>query len=210
MVRTRPACTHPPHDDRRLRQEIEPVSKADFMRFLFRWQHVLPGTRMHGRDGVRATVAQLAGLELPAPAWERDVLPLRVERYEPGDLEQLCLAGEVAWGRLAVAPPAGDEPALRTRRRRRRAVTRAVPLAFFLREDMDLLLEPLPEERDWDAELSASAIEVLEYLEGRGASFSVDVARALAKLPTQIEEALWELVASGLVTGDGVAGCGRS
>src|SRR4029077_3371655 len=81
----------------RLRREIEPVSTADFMRFLFRWQHVEPGRKLHGRDGVRAAIAQLEGVELPGPAWERDVLPARIENYNPSDLEQLCLSGEVAW-----------------------------------------------------------------------------------------------------------------
>jgi ATP-dependent Lhr-like helicase len=188
----------------RLRREIEPVSKTDFMRFLFRWQHVLSGSRLHGRDGVRATVAQLEGLELPGPAWERDVLPARVERYDPADLEQLCLSGEVAWGRLGIAPAPAEEPP--RARRRRRVITRSAPLAFFLRQDMHLLLEPLPEESAWLEYLSAGAIEVLEHLRSRGASFLADISRVLKRLPTQVEDALWELVASGLVTGDGIAG----
>jgi ATP-dependent Lhr-like helicase len=190
----------------RLRKEIEPVSKTDFMRFLFRWQHVLPATRLHGRDGVRATVAQLEGLELPGPAWERDVLPTRIERYDPADLEQLCLSGEVAWGRLAVASPVADESKPQPRRRRRRVVTRSAPLALFLREEMGALLEPLPDDVAWRDDLSAAALEVLEHLESRGASFLADIARVLGRLPTQVEDALWELVASGLVTGDGIAG----
>src|SRR4029077_16285957 len=84
----------------RLRREIEPVAAADFMRFLFRWQHVQPGTHLHGRQGVLEIVSQLQGVELPARAWEAHVLPARVARYDPNDLEQLCLAGAVAWGRL--------------------------------------------------------------------------------------------------------------
>ncbi len=94
----------------RLRKEIEAVSPADFVRFLLRWQHVQPGTQLHGRDGVREVIRQLEGLELPGPAWERDVLPARIADYDPADLEHLCLAGEVAWGRLRLAPPAADEP----------------------------------------------------------------------------------------------------
>jgi ATP-dependent Lhr-like helicase len=95
----------------RLRNEIEAVSAADFMRFLFVWQHVQPATQLHGREGVRHVVAQLQGLELPGPGWERDVLPARIADYDPADLEQLCLAGEVAWGRLAVARAEEDEEA---------------------------------------------------------------------------------------------------
>jgi ATP-dependent Lhr-like helicase len=93
----------------RLRREIEPVSAADFMRFLFRWQHVQPGTHLHGRQGVLEIVSQLQGVELPARAWEAHVLPARVVRYDPNDLEQLCLAGAVAWGRLRAGASADDD-----------------------------------------------------------------------------------------------------
>ena len=190
----------------RLRKEIEAVSAADFMRFLFRWHHVYSGAQLHGRDGVRQVVAQLQGLELPGPAWERDILPARVAKYDPADLEQLCLAGEVAWGRLAVTLPSEDDAKSTPPGRRRQAPTRAAPLAFFLREDLDELLEPLPPARQWVAELSPAAADVFEHLERRGACFLADIARALRRLPTEVEEALWELVASGLVTGDGIAG----
>jgi ATP-dependent Lhr-like helicase len=131
---------------------------------------------------------------------------LRVERYDPADLEQLCLAGEIAWGRLAVAVPNEETAAGERTRKRRRVVTRAVPLAFFLRDSMEALLAGLPAERRWLDDLSGGAVEVYEHLEGRGASFLTDLARTLGRLPTQVEDALWELVASGLVTGDGIAG----
>jgi len=190
----------------RLRREIEPVAPADFMRFLLRWQHVLPSTRLHGRDGIRKVLEQLQGLELPGPAWERDVLPARIDRYDGADLERLCLAGEIAWGRLGFSVPRGDESETPKRRPRRRSVTRAAPLSLFLREEMSRLLEPLPVERAWLDEISPVAREVFEHLERRGASFLADIARSLERLPTETEEALWELVASGLVTGDGIAG----
>ncbi|MFQ5850220.1 MAG: DEAD/DEAH box helicase [Candidatus Binatia bacterium] len=83
-----------------LRREIEPVSATDFIRFLLRWQHVQPKTQLHGRDGVLQVIGQLQGLELPAPAWEEQVLPARISQYDPADLESLCLAGAVTWGRL--------------------------------------------------------------------------------------------------------------
>jgi ATP-dependent Lhr-like helicase len=189
----------------RLRREIEAVSAADFMRFLFRWQCVAPGTQLHGRDGVRKVVAQLQGLELPGPAWERDVLRARLAPYDPNDLEQLCLAGEVAWGRLAVAT-SEEEEGDEARARRRQAPTRAAPLAFFLREAMPELLEPRGPAAEWRARLSPAAVEVYDHLERRGASFLADVARAVGRLPTEVEAALWELVAGGLVSGDGIAG----
>jgi ATP-dependent Lhr-like helicase len=189
-----------------LRREIEPVSQADFMRFLFRWQHVGDGARLHGRDGVRRIIAQLQGLELPAPAWERDVLPARIENYDPDSLEALCLAGEVAWGRLAVSLPSREEPTPPRRVRSRKLLTRAAPLAFFLRDERDTLLEPLPESTTWREDLSVAARDVLLCLERGGASFLADIARGTGRLPVETEEALWQLVATGIVTGDGIAG----
>jgi len=191
----------------RLRSEIEPVSAADFVRFLLRWQHVHDGTQLHGRDGVRSVIAQLGGLELPANAWERDVLPARIAAYDGADLEQLCLAGEVAWGRLAPALVEDDEAALAaTRKRRSRGPTRSAPIAFCLRDDLPELLAPLPPGMRAAEMLSASAAAVLATLETRGASFLADLARSAGKLVGEVEDALWELVACGLVTGDGIAG----
>jgi ATP-dependent Lhr-like helicase len=190
----------------RLRREIQAVTPADFMRFLLTWQHAQPAAQLHGRDGVRQIIAQLEGLELPGPAWERDVLPARIADYDPADLEHLCLAGEVAWGRLAVSRPTEDEERPDPAPRRRPMPTRAAPLAFMLRADLGDLLAPAPDDAELRADRSPAARAVLEYLEQRGASFLSDIARALGRLPTEIEDALWELVASGLVTGDGIAG----
>ncbi|HYC54376.1 MAG TPA: DEAD/DEAH box helicase [Candidatus Binatia bacterium] len=190
----------------RLRREIEPVSTTDFMRFLLRWQHVADGTQLHGREGVRSVIAQLQGLELIGPAWERDVLPARIRDYDGSDLEHLCLAGEVAWGRLSPWLPDEEEAAAASRRRRPRVPTRSAPIAFMLRSDMPDLLVPLPEEGAPLHALSDNARAVLAYLEARGASFLAEITRATGKLATEVEEALWELVAAALVTGDGVAG----
>src|SRR5262249_16881633 len=95
----------------RLRKAVEPVSAADLMRFFFRWQHVQPGTRLHGRQGLLAVLGQLEGGELPARAWESPGVPARVSGYQPDDLEHLCLAGIVAWGRLRAPAPSDDAPA---------------------------------------------------------------------------------------------------
>jgi ATP-dependent Lhr-like helicase len=191
----------------RLRKEIEAVSAADFIRFLLRWQHLQPSTQLHGRDGLQQIIAQLQGLELPAGAWEDVVLPRRLIGFAPDLLENLCLAGAVAWGRLR--PPAiDDEPAPQPEKRSRRSQpTRSAAIAFVLREDLPLLLasEPL----DWNqvrAQLSSAALTVFDYLLQNGASFTTDIARDTRLLPAWTEQALWELVAMGLVTGDGLAG----
>jgi ATP-dependent Lhr-like helicase len=184
----------------RLRREIEPVSAADLVRFLLRWQHVHPGTQLHGRDGVLEVIGQLQGLELPARAWETQVLPARVAAYDPADLDGLCLSGAVAWGRLRTDAPADEDAGPR----RAKAPTRAAPLAFALREDLGWLLAPAHE--DVKRDLPSAARAVLAHLERHGASFLADLARATGLLPAAAEEALWTLVARGLVTGDGTAG----
>jgi ATP-dependent Lhr-like helicase len=178
----------------RLRQEIEPVTAADFMRFLARWQHTEPGTRLHGADGLLQILRQLQGYEISAAAWEASVLPQRVARYEPGLLDRLCLAGEVMWGRLS------PHPALETAAGRRVRPTRAAPLAVFLREDAPAMLPPPPEALPL---LSPPAGDVLQALESRGALFFAEIVRATSRLQSEVEDALWELVAAGLVTADG-------
>src|SRR5207245_2474081 len=87
----------------RLRREIEPVTAADFMQFLFQWQHVAAGSRLHGEAGLLEIIRQLAGFEAAASAWERYLLPARISKYDPALLDRLCLSGSVTWGRLT--PP---------------------------------------------------------------------------------------------------------
>ncbi|HET9001969.1 MAG TPA: DEAD/DEAH box helicase [bacterium] len=188
----------------RLRREIEPVSPTMFMRFLFRWQHLHSGTQLHGRAGLLEVIQQLQGLELPATAWEDQVLPARVRSYDPMDLEQVCLSGHVAWGRLR---PTRDDPETGGAlvRRSRRTLTRQAPLAFVLREALPAFVEP-PGGNETAGDLSATARDVYDVLVRRGASFLADIARTVRLLPAQVEAALWELVARGLVTGDGIAG----
>ncbi|HVQ14369.1 MAG TPA: DEAD/DEAH box helicase, partial [Vicinamibacterales bacterium] len=145
----------------RLRAEIAPVSPAEFMRFLFTWQHVEPSSRLAGPEGLRAVLAQLDGLELPARAWERDVLPARLERYEPSMLDMLCLSGEVGWARLSSGPT---------------QVVGATPIALFLRERAD----------DWwalretaaEVALTDVAQRILERLQSHGASFAQELKTA--------------------------------
>jgi ATP-dependent Lhr-like helicase len=86
---------------KRLRAEIELVSAADCMRFLFHWQRPTPQSRMSGPDAVAATIGMNEGFEAPAAAWETEILPARVNDYEPEWLDDLCLKGRAAWMRLS-------------------------------------------------------------------------------------------------------------
>jgi ATP-dependent Lhr-like helicase len=177
----------------RLRKEIEPVTSAGFMRFLCRWQHIAPGTQLHGVDGLFQVLKQLQGYEISAAAWESVVLPRRIAGYDPEWLDRLCLAGEVMWGRLS------PHPALETEGARRVRPTRVAPLAIFLREDAGRLLGA----KQGDVPLSHAAGEVLTALEKRGASFFNELVRATGRLASEVEDGLWELVAAGRVTADG-------
>src|SRR5438105_611276 len=94
---------------KRLRQEIEPVTGQDYMRFLFRWQHVVPSERGQGPDALDAVIAQLQGFEAPASAWESEILPARLENYDFTWLDDLCLSGRAVWTRLT--PPPGSASA---------------------------------------------------------------------------------------------------
>ena len=193
----------------RMRKEIEPVSPADFMRFLLAWQHVTARSQLHGRDGVLEVVRQLQGLELPAPAWEQHVLSARIKDYDPADLEDLCLAGVITWGRLRLNddPPQTQDAGKRIKRRRRLLVpTRTAPIAFLLRDELEIFLEGAVPAWEEATGLSPMAREVGQYLAQRGASFLADIARGTGLLKVKAEEALWQLVAHGFATGDGIAG----
>ena len=129
-----------------LRKQIEPVTAAAFMRWLMRWQHVAPGTQVAGERGTLEVLQQLQGFEIPANAWERQVLARRIADYDPQWLDQLCLTGAVGWGRLSPHPAtldAGgangngsseDAPAAR---QRRVIPTSVAPITFFVREEAD-------------------------------------------------------------------------
>ncbi len=178
-----------------LRREIEPVTAAQFQRFLCQWQHLIPGSRLHGIDGTLQIVKQLQGYEIAAAAWEPDVLAQRIARYEPEFLDQLCLAGEVMWARLSPHPAFEDPEPRRVR------PTRTAPIAIFLRESAEWLTPP--EASTLAPVFSHPAREVLTQLEQRGASFFADLVRSTGRLASEVEDGLWELVAAGLVTADG-------
>jgi ATP-dependent Lhr-like helicase len=177
----------------KLRREIEPVSSAEFERFLHQWQHIAPGTQLHGADGVLAVVRQLQGYEAPANAWETEILARRVRTYGAELLDELCLSGEVMWGRLSPHPAHLDNRVVRP--------TRVAPLSLFLRNDHEWLASP--GETGENATLSHAARDVVDALRRDGASFFTDLVRASHRLPSEVEDGLWELMAGGLVTADG-------
>jgi ATP-dependent Lhr-like helicase len=229
-----------------LRKEIQPVTRAQFMRWLLRWQHIAPGTQVVAGRGVLEVIRQLQGFEAPANAWEPHLLAPRVAGYDPQLLDQLCLTGAVGWGRLSPHPATlepgeasaaplsrnltkachserseesrsaldsdrrsavpvqseiprcarNDTPAIAARR----VVPSSVaPITFFVREESDWMIPRHPPLTAASRALSHVAREVLEFIGQRGASFFTDIVRGTGKLKSEVETALWELVAASTI-----------
>ena len=174
----------------RLRAEIEPVSAADYMRFLLHWQHVAGEDQVHGAEGLAAVVEQLEGFELAAAAWEHDVLPARVADYGAEQLDSLCLSGRVAWGRLTP----GTKAPLRTS-----------PIALLLREHAS----PLGR-RSSGRGVRARSLRSAGGARGAARSAappsSTSWSTATGLLPAFVERGLAELAGAGVATADSFAG----
>ena len=178
----------------RLRAEIEPVSPADFMRFLFVWQHAHHAHRLRDVDGLREILDQLAGFPAQAAAWEQTILATRLDGYEASLLDSLCLAGEFSWAR-ASAPAAPDASSLIS----------ATPVVFFPREQAAEWTDRHDDVRVERA-LDESTQLVLAYLRQSGASFANELAAACGLGGEETQRELARLVAAGLVTSDGFGG----
>ncbi len=181
----------------RLRREIEPVPQADYLRFLLAWQRLDPDEQAEGPESLHALVAQLEGFEAAAAAWEGEILPARMKEYDPAWLDALCLAGRYVWGR-ATAPEADGA--------RRSGPVRATPIALLSRGNLPSWREIAPPPDPAGLELSAAARDVHDLLRSRGACFFGEIAQGAGLLHTQLEVALAELVAWGLVTSDSFTG----
>ena len=110
----------------RLRREIEPASRSEFVRFLFEWQRVKPDDRREGDEALAAVIAELEGFAAPAAAWEAEILPARIVGFTPDMLDRLCLAGRASWAR--PAPPVRETPG------RSFGPIRSTPIALFSRQ----------------------------------------------------------------------------
>jgi len=183
-----------------LRREIQSVTPAQFMNWQLRWQHVAPGTQLLDERGTLEAVRQIQGFEAPANSWEPQILRRRIADFDPKVLDHLCLTGAVGWGRLSPHPATLEAF---TDGKRRVIPTSVAPITFFVREDADWMI---PRRQAAEAEvtgLGADAAAVLQFLRQRGASFFADIVRGTGKLKSEVETALWELVAAGLLTADG-------
>jgi ATP-dependent Lhr-like helicase len=178
---------------RRLRAEIEPVSSAVFMRFLLEWQGVTREPQGEGLQALATVIEQLEGFELPAAAWESDVLAARLKDYDPAWLDGLCLAGRALWVRLTPPRAAAVAP------------VRATPIALLSRRNWPRWRAAAPRPAE-SLPLSHPALAMLAYLRGHGASFFDEIASGSSLLTAQAEDGLAELVGSGLVAADSFSG----
>ncbi|HEY4264767.1 MAG TPA: DEAD/DEAH box helicase [Micropepsaceae bacterium] len=180
---------------KRLRAEIQPVPARDYLRFLASWQRVSPDTRMEGPDALDTIIHQLEGFEAPAAAWEAEILRARIRGYEPNWLDDRCLAGHVTWTRLRPRANSGEA---------KPAPVRTTPIALLARRHARLwtMLSPTGD----DIPLSPHAETVAGFIREHGASFFDEIFDGTGLLRIQVEGALAELVAQGLVNSDSFGG----
>ena len=183
----------------RLRREIEPVEARDFMRFLFEWQRVAPEARVEGADAVANIVSQLEGFEAPAAAWETEILPARVNEYDPAWLDELSRAGRVVWTRIAPLSTSNRATGERTP-----SPVRTTPIVLASRRNLGVWAALAPDGAH--VTLSSNAQQVEQFITAHGASFFEEIVDGTSLLRTQVEQALAELVAQGLLNADSFGG----
>ena len=164
-----------------IRGSVEPVPPSAYARFLPVWQHL---TRpLDGVDGVLAVVEQLAGVPIPASAWESLVLPSRVADYTPALLDELTATGEVVWSGHGTLPGRDGWIALHP--------AEAAP---FTLQDPDDPEDPAPDSLE---------ARLLAALDGGGAYFAGQLKQLVgAENEQSVNDALWALTWAGRVTND--------
>ncbi|MFL5731446.1 MAG: DEAD/DEAH box helicase, partial [Cytophagaceae bacterium] len=179
----------------RLRREIEPVSSADFMRFQFSWQHL--DQKKEGILALEEVLKQLEGYEAAAASWEGDILPARIADYDHTWLDMLCLSGKIVWGRYRIKNTSGKKSVNPVKTTPVMLVNRSnAPVWSLLRESISLNEE----------NFTHPALLVSQYLTEKGACFFDQIADGTKLFKVQVEDAIAELVAAGLITSDSYTG----
>jgi ATP-dependent Lhr-like helicase len=187
-----------------LRRQIAAVPLTQFVRFLARHQHLQPQTRLRGQTGLVSLIEQLEGFEAPAGHWEKYLLPARMESYHPTWLDIVTFSGQAGWGRLRpLSALTGGRAA--TRGRPMKALTRSTPITLMLRDHVAWLLPVRAENAELAAgyPLGSNARAAYEAFLRHGALFPAQLGSLLQLVPAQVEDALGELAAAGMVTSDG-------
>jgi ATP-dependent Lhr-like helicase len=166
----------------RRRKSARPVSPAAYMRFLLDW---------HGLGGptgeLEQALALLEGWTAPVAAWEQGLLATRCASYSPHRLDEPFLSGFATWFR----PFSAGQGTLQ--------LLAATPIAIVPRRHAETW-RPVPV--DTVAEPGVMASRVLQALRAQGAMFTADLELVTGLMPVQVEQAVGELIARGLVTSD--------
>ncbi len=178
------------------RKSVQSVSPQDFVRFLTRWQHVAPGTRLAGTAGMTRVLEQLQGWEAAVASWEPDLLAARVRDYQPAWLDRLCHDGDLQW--LRLSPRCMEDPDKTSG-----GPSKATPVSLVFRDELGWLLRAVRGDTVAPLPSLGAVAEIAETLETTGAQFLGDLASATGRLPADIERGLWDGVARGLLTSDG-------
>jgi ATP-dependent Lhr-like helicase len=182
---------------KQLRNEIQPVAPADFMQFLFHWHGL--DEPAEGEAALQRALLQLEGLSLPAASWEEDILPTRLHPYLSSELDKLCSSGKIAWMRLQ-SPTSGKE------KKRKNPAIKTTPITFVARAHLSHWRAYTALQDINTLNVSSTAHKVYATLQQWGASFFEDLLSETGLLKSQLEEALGELTAWGLITSDSFQG----
>ena len=183
-----------------LRKQIEPATPAQLFKFLFKWQHVHPKYRLSGEGGILDSTELLQGFESPAGVLERELISARLLDYHDSQLDQLCLSGDIVWGRFSRR---NNHNPLSTHQGRSAPLTRSTPISLGLRESLPWLLNSIFDIDQIADNIGGASREILGLLNYRGALFISEIAAATNRLRSDVDETLWKLAAAGLVTADG-------
>lgn len=176
-----------------IRKQSTSVSPESYMKFLFDW-HNTGEEKARGADAIPAALHLLSGYPMTADALLH-AMQTRIEYFQAADLDALCSNGRYVW--FQVAGKSNNKTASSLSKN---------PVLIIPREDIHFWRKAgfISEEQDCD--LSSSAKAVYDYINQNGASFFVDIVQATGQLRTQVETALCELCANGLVHSDSLAG----
>ncbi|WP_028980480.1 DEAD/DEAH box helicase [Sporocytophaga myxococcoides] len=178
----------------KLRKEIEAVSPADFMRYLTEWQG-LSSEQAEGPLAVETVLSKLEGFEASSAAWESEILPSRVANYNHTWLDFCCMSGKYVWGRIGKTDGAV---------KKLNSPIKTTPVMLVSRKNAEVW--KYDSGNNNAPELSAKALQVVNFLKERGASFFDDIATGTRLFDSQTEEAIAELVSAGIVSSDSFTG----
>ena len=166
-----------------LRHQVEAVDASQFARFLPGWHGITARDGGRPAPPIAGIVAQLAGFPLPASVLDSGILAVRSPSAST-DLDAAMAAGTVVWvGSGSVG-------------------TRDGRIILATRERIGSLLRPPPDEPPD----SVVHKRLIDHLERDGASFFTEMyASSGGGDPSDVADALWDLVWAGIVTNDSLA-----